>query len=592
MQQFQPHIPTDAPFSPEQREWLNGLLANLFTSTFENASVTPATAPLRIGVYFATQSGTAERLAKKAVKELKAKGHAAELHPLERTPPTKIAEQENALFLVSTYGEGDPPDSAKGFRDTLFSDTAPSLGGLRYSVFCLGDRHYEQFCKFGIELDERLQALGATPLFPRVESDVDVDEPFAHWTRELLARLTQSSSNAAPSGATVTADPIAPIAAPEPAQTHTRDNPFHAVLLERRPLTHQPSSKLTLHLSLGLDDSAIEYRAGDACGVIVQNDPALIEEILSLLPFDGGLSVEIPRVGRFPIADALLRHLQPTRLTRKTVQAFAEKTRRRKLHGLLGPDQSEQLDAYMYGRGLIDMLHEYPGTIASPDELVAMLPRLAPRLYSISSSPATHGREVHCTVAVVRYRTHKRERGGVGSTMLECRVGIGSRLPIYIQPNKKFRLPADGNTPMIMIGPGTGIAPFRAFLHERRTLGHKGPNWLFFGERSAATDFLYSDELQNMSASGHLTRFDTAFSRDQAHKIYVQDRMREQGAEMWRWLNDGAQIYVCGDASRMAKDVDAALHSVVEMHGGLDQEAAREYVSQLHDDRRYHRDVY
>lgn len=589
---MQPYIPTDAPFSPEQREYLNGLLATLFSGTLESTSATPASAPLRVAVYFATQSGTAERLAKKAVKQLKAMGFAAELHALEKTPPSKIAQEETALFLVSTYGEGDPPDSAKPFRDTLFAETAPSFKGLRYSVFCLGDRHYEQFCRFGIDLDERLQVLGATPLCARIESDVDVDDPFAQWTSELLPRLAQSSSDSAPPVATITADPVAPLPAPEPVQTHTRDNPFHALLLERRPLTRQPSSKTTLHVSLSLGDSPVEYRAGDACGVIVQNDPALIDEILALLPFDGGLSVEIPRLGRFPIADALLRLLQPTRLTRKTVQAFAEKTRRRKLLALLDPDQSEQMESYMHGRGLIDMLHEYPDMIASPEELVAMLPRLAPRLYSISSSPATHGREVHCTIAVVRYRTHKRERGGVGSTMLESRVDVGSRLPIYIQPNKKFRLPIDGSTPMIMIGPGTGIAPFRAFLHERRALGDKGPNWLFFGERSATTDFLYREELQSMSASGHLTRLDTAFSRDQSHKIYVQDRMREQGAEMWRWLNDGAQIYVCGDASRMAKDVDAALHSVIEVHGGLDQEAAREYVSQLHDHRRYHRDVY
>ena len=592
MQQSQPYIPTDAPFSPEQREWLNGLLATIFTNTLNQPTAAPAVAPSRVGVYFATQSGTAERLAKKAVKELKAKGFMAELAALDKTPPSKIAEQETALFLVSTYGEGDPPDSAKGFRDTLFSDTAPSLTNLRYSVFCLGDRHYEQFCRFGIELDERLQALGATPLSPRVESDVEVDDPFAQWTHELLPCLAQRASEAAPQIAVTSAASIVTRVAPEPPQVHTRDNPFHATLIERRPLTRHPSSKTTLHVSLSLDDSPVKYRAGDACGVIVQNDPALVEEILSLLPFDGRITVEIPKLGRFTIADALLRHLQPTRLTRRTMQTFAEKTRRRKLLGLLHADQAEQLEAYMYGRSLIDMLHEYPDVVAAPEELVAMLPRLAPRLYSISSSPATHGREVHCTIAVVRYRTHKRERGGVGSTMLEERIDIGSRVPIYIQPNKKFRLPADSKTPIIMIGPGTGIAPFRAFLHERQALGHKGANWLFFGERSATTDFLYRDELQAMNTSGHLTRLDTAFSRDQAHKIYVQDRMREQGAELWRWLSDGAQIFVCGDASRMAKDVDAALHSVVEIHGGLDQEAAREYVSQLHDDRRYHRDVY
>ena len=242
-------------------------------------------------------------------------------------------------------------------------------------------------------------------------------------------------------------------------------------------------------------------------------------------------------------------------------------------------------------RGLIDLLHAYPGVIVETSELVSILPRLSPRLYSISSSPAAHGRQVHCTIAVVRYRSHTRERGGIASTMLCDRVEVGARLPIYIQPNKKFRLPA-ADVPMIMIGPGTGIAPFRSFLHERQALGHKGRNWLFFGERSAQTDFLYCEELREMQQNGHLTRLDTAFSRDQVQKIYVQDRMKEHGAELWRWLADGAQVYVCGDASRMAKDVDAALHDVITDHGGMSIDAAKDFVSQLHDDRRYHRDVY
>ena len=273
------------------------------------------------------------------------------------------------------------------------------------------------------------------------------------------------------------------------------------------------------------------------------------------------------------------------------VQHFADKTGAKQLTALLLPEQAAHLEGFLYDRGLIDLLLAYPGALTEPGELVAILPRLAPRLYSISSSPAAHGREVHCTVAVVRYRSHNRERGGVASTMLADRTGVGARLPIYIQPNKKFRLPAP-DVPMIMVGPGTGIAPFRSFLHERRALGHKGKNWLFFGERSAATDFLYRDELNGMAANGHLTSLSTAFSRDQAQKIYVQDRMLEEGAELWKWLNDGAQFYICGDASRMAKDVDAALHTVAQTHGRLDPEAAKEFVSQLHDDRRYHRDVY
>jgi sulfite reductase (NADPH) flavoprotein alpha-component len=262
------------------------------------------------------------------------------------------------------------------------------------------------------------------------------------------------------------------------------------------------------------------------------------------------------------------------------------------LFNLLVPEQQSHLDKYTYDRGLIDLLHDYPNVLREPSDLVAMLPRLSPRLYSISSSPAAHAGEIHTTVAVVRYRSHNRERGGVCSTLLADRRKTGEALPIYIQPNKRFRLPEDSAAPIIMIGPGTGIAPFRSFLHERRALGHTGRNWLFFGERSAATDFLYRDELQTMQSDAHLTRMDVAFSRDQDHKVYVQDRMLEQAPAFWQWLEDGASIYVCGDASRMAKDVDATLHTIAEQQGHLDRDVAMEYVRQLKDQHRYHRDVY
>lgn len=584
-----PYIPENAPFSPQQREWLNGFLAGLFSNTAAKTAPAAATEPVKIGVYFATQSGTAERLAKKLAKELKAQGHAVSLSSLDKTRPADLAQQDNALLLVSTYGEGDPPDSAKAFRDALFAVDAPAMTKLRYSVFCLGDSHYESFCKFGIDLDDRLKALGGTRLSGRVESDVEVDEPFAHWAKEVGPRLTDKRVSAAVIEIT---KPKEPAVKADMQALHTRDNPYFAELRERRALTADGSTKVTMHLSFALGDAALDYEAGDACGVVAQNDPVLVGEILSLLPFGGDALVELPKLGCISVEHALSRHLQPTRLTRKIVQSFAEKTHCKELLALLSAEQGSHLEAFMHGRGLIDLLEEYRGAVESPEELVAMLPKLAPRLYSISSSPKVHDGEVHCTVAVVRYRTHNRERGGVASTMLESRVGVGDKLPIYIQPNKRFRIPSDGNAPMIMIGPGTGIAPFRAFLHERRALGHKGCNWLFFGERSAKTDFLYEQELREMFAGGHLTRLDTAFSRDQAHKVYVQDRMLEHGAEMWRWLQDGAQMYVCGDASRMAKDVDAALHRVVETHGGMNVEAAREYVAQLHEDRRYHRDVY
>lgn len=326
--------------------------------------------------------------------------------------------------------------------------------------------------------------------------------------------------------------------------------------------------------------------------MIAQNDPVLVDELVSLLPFDDAALIDLPKVGRCTVRQALLQHFQHARATRKMVQAFAQKTQHKNLMTLLQPEEGGHLDKYLYDRGLIDLLSEYHGAIETPQELFAMLSRLSPRLYSISSSPAAHGHQLHCTIAVVRYRSHNRERGGVASTMLSDRLDLGQSVPIYIQPNTKFRLPTDGNTPIIMIGPGTGIAPFRSFLHQRQALGDKGPNWLFFGERSSQTDFLYCNELSQMRDSGHLTQLDTAFSRDQAHKIYVQDRMIEQGAQFWSWLQEGARIYVCGDATHMAKDVDAALHALVQKHGGMNFEAAQDYVATLHDESRYHRDVY
>ena len=583
-----PHIPENAPFSPQQREWLNGFLAGLFSNTALKPVPVAKTESVKVAVYFATQSGTAERLAKKLTKELKGLGHAVSLSSLEKKLPVDLAQQENALFLVSTYGDGDPPESAKEFRDALFTAASPAMTHLRYSVFCLGDRHYENFCRFGVDLDERLGNLGGRRFCARIESDIDVDEPFAEWVKTISLRLTEKRVTAP---AAEVAQRSTTIVSTEPGATHTRDNPYFAELRERRSLTADGSTKVTMHLSFARD-GALAYEAGDACGVVAENDPVLVGEILSLLPFGGDAMVELPKVGRVSVEQALLRYLQPTRLTRKIVQAFADKTQCHELKALLPAEQGAHLEAFIHGRGLIDLLEIYRDAVEFPEELAAMLPKLAPRLYSISSSPKTHADQVHCTVAVVRYRTHNRERSGVASTMLESRLGVGEKLPIYIQPNKRFRIPTDGNVPMIMVGPGTGIAPFRAFLHERRALEHKGSNWLFFGERSAKTDFLYEPELQEMNASGHLTRLDTAFSRDQGHKVYVQDRMVEQGAEMWRWLQDGAQVYVCGDASRMSKDVDSALHSVVEKHGSMSADAAREYVAQLHEDKRYHRDVY
>jgi len=591
-----PFIPETAPFSADQRAWLNGFLAGIFPDAAVTAAQPAvAAASLKVAVLYASQSGTGEGLARKVAKELKAKGHVAAVASLDAYTPSMLAKEEYAIMIASTYGEGEPPEGARPFYDQLCLATAPHLEKLSYSILALGDKTYEQFCQFGIDLDARLQALGARCIYQRVDCDVELDEDFAQWKAGLFSCLDDVASGKelrAEVKPIVTAGSKPVAAAPAKAQVHTRDNPFSAPLLEKTALTRDVSSKLTLHLAFSTVDSKLHYEAGDACGVIPQNDPRLVGQILEVLKFTGSERVELAQEGAVTVFEALLRSLQVTRLNRKMVQAYAALGKCQRLLDLLVPEQQSHLDKYTHDRGLIDLLLEYPGVVTAPHELVAMLPKLTPRLYSISSSPAAHAGEVHTTVAVVRYRAHNIERGGVCSTLFADRVSVGDALPIYIQPNKKFRLPKEPDAPIIMIGPGTGIAPFRAFLHERRSLGSTGRNWLFFGERSEATDFLYADELRSMLADKHLTRLDTAFSRDQEHKIYVQDRMLELAPAFWEWLQDGATIYVCGDASRMAKDVDAALHTIVEREGGLGQEAAKDYVQQLKDEHRYHRDVY
>jgi sulfite reductase (NADPH) flavoprotein alpha-component len=592
---FVPFIPDNAPFSPEQRAWLNGFLAGMYSHARPAVNTEPSPS-LKIAVLFASQSGTAEGLARKVQKELTSKGHVATLLPLEGYTPASLAAERYAVLIASTYGQGDPPDAVQPFYNQLCMEHFPRFENLSFAVLALGDSNYEHFCKFGRDLDEKLAALGGFRICERVDCDVDIDAPFALWKEALyrtIAAITAAPSIAQkPEVAAGSTDKASSQPATKKVAIHNRDNPYFAPVVDKRPLTRDVSSKLTLHMALSIVGSEVTYEAGDACGVIPQNDHRLVDEILHRLKFHPDISVQIPKAGTVSLHAALLDHLQITRLTRKIVSAYATMGRCQHLMDLLEPKQQTNLDAYVFDRGLIDLLYEYPDVLRDPADLVAMLPKLTPRLYSISSSPAAHAGEIHTTVAVVRYRSHNRERGGVCSTMFADRSHPESRLPIYIQPNKKFRLPQHGDRPIIMIGPGTGVAPFRGFLHERRAVGASGKNWLFFGERSAATDFLYREELESMRKDNFLTRLDLAFSRDQEHKVYVQDKMLKEAPLFWSWLQEGANLYVCGDASRMAKDVDATLHTIVEQQGGMNSDTAQEYVQALKDQHRYHRDVY
>lgn len=596
-QELVPHIPDDAPFSPAQSAWLNGFLAGLYSYAPASASTSK---PLRVALLYGSQTGTAEGLARKLAKHLKAAEFEVALNSLEGYVPATLATESHAIFIVSTYGEGEAPDCAQPFFQQLCVERFPLLGDLDYALLALGDSHYEHFCQFGRHLDAKLQSLGATSILKRVECDVDVDAPYAAWKETIGRRLGEISQQPTPgtSNSIDTSDDKATESSPsapfilEPTLTHTRDNPYLAPIIEKRALTHPSSSKLTIHVDFNIADSPIQYEAGDACGVVPENCPELVDNILGLLPFSGQELVEVPKVGNATLYDALRHHFSITRLTRKMVSNYADIAECNRLRELLQPEQQTELDRYLHGRDFMDLLQECPNVLQAPESLVQMLPKLVPRLYSISSSPAAHPGRVHTTVSVVRYRTESRDRNGVCSSLLSDRAGIGDPLPLYIQPNKKFRLPQDHTAPIIMIGPGTGIAPFRAFLHERRATGAIGRNWLFFGERSAATDFLYREEIEEMQRDGHLTELSTAFSRDQEKKVYVQDLMVRDAKRLWKWLEEGAFIYVCGDASQMAKDVDKTLLAIVREQGDTSEEDAELYIQELKDHHRYQRDVY
>jgi sulfite reductase (NADPH) flavoprotein alpha-component len=575
-------IPDDAPFSPEQRAWLSGFLMALLAPPEQPAE---AAAPaLSIAVLYASQTGTAEGLARKWARAAKGRGFDATARDIGGLSLADLAGLDHAIIIAATHGEGEPPDSALRLTAELDAAAGAPLAGLKYAVLALGDSSYLKFCGYGRQLDERLAALGAVRLAERVEVDGDTAGPFAAWRDRAIEVFAREA------GASPTQAGEAAASEDEPAEAPgTRNNPFAAPLIENRPLTATGSDKDVRHIALSLADAPFAYEPGDALGTWPTNPPEMVDAILRATGCDGDAPVDVD--GAMPLAEALARRLSIGRLTQPTLIRFAKAANDPELAALLEPERADDLAAFLYGRDVIDLFLRYPGAVATPEALAAVLPRLAPRVYSISSSLKAHPGEVHLTVAVVKYRSLDRARVGIGSTFLAERAGAGP-VGVYLQANKRFRLPADPKTPIVMIGPGTGIAPFRAFLEERRAVGGAGPAWLFFGDRHAATDFLYREELAQFQNDGVLSRLDLAFSRDQAEKVYVQNRMMENAAELWRWIKDGAHLYVCGDASRMAKDVHAALKTIVARQGRLSEAQATLEVDQLAATGRYARDVY
>jgi len=593
-QSWVPCLPENAPFTAEQRAYLNGFLAGIFSRTPAPTDAAQSSAPAQalvpLSIVFGSQTGSAENLAKRIAKEAGRRGFAPTVHDLASYPTAQLASEERLLIVTSTYGDGEPPDNAKAFWNFLNGPSAPKLSQTRFTICALGDSNYPKFCGFGKDMDLRLEALGASRVHPRADCDVDFEEPFSKWLNEALAQIkVQNTGGAEPK-----------IEVPTPAAetpssgtaNYSRSNPFPAALVTNKLLNAPGSGKDTRHFEMELNGSGLSYEAGDVLGVIPTNCPELVEDILAALKCSGDEIVPGRDGAETPFRETLLRHYEITKIAQPFLAAIAERSGDETLKKLATPGANGALVEFLYGREMVDLLLAHPSVKFGPAEFVALLKKLQPRLYSISSSPKANPGRVHLTVNIVRYESLARRRKGVCSTFLADRVALAKTVPVFVHANRNFRPPANSETPMIMVGPGTGIAPFRAFLQERRATGAKGRNWLFYGDQRSATDFMYRDELESMQRDGGLTRLDTAFSRDQAEKIYVQDRMRENAKELFAWLEDGAHFYVCGDAKRMAKDVDAALHEVVRTGSGCTVEQSAEYVSRLKKEKRYQRDVY
>ena len=574
-----PYIPQDAPFSGEQKQWLSGFLAGMHSRL---ASGTNNVAPVvaqdeikHLDIIFGTQTGNAEAVAEDAAALARTKGFTPRIAEMDEVDMTHLAAMQNLIVVVSTYGEGEMPNNAHQFWEALSASTAPRLEALNYGVLALGDTSYDEFCQAGKLVDTRLEQLGAKRLATRVDCDIDFEDIAEKWL-----------SNSIPDvGATaIVTEPAEP---PKAKTGWGRKNPYISNVTDNRILSGADSAKEIRHITFDLGDSELIYEAGDALGVMPVNAPDLVQGWIDRLNVPADTEIE-----GTSLSDMLRTGLEIMTPSRDLILALEPLANDDELTHVVSNGDKEVLEHYLWGKDALDLLNLNVDLTFDPVQVIGWLKPLQHRAYSISSSPKAHEGEVHLTVAVVRWKHNNRLHKGVCSTFLADHIQNGAPAGIFMSPNKSFRIPQDDSVPMIMIGPGTGIAPFRAFLEERQARGASGANWLFFGDQHRTSDFIYEEEIAAFSADGLLTRLDLAFSRDQVDKIYVQHRMIENGKELYSQLEQGGHFYVCGDATRMAKDVDAALHFIIETQGGMNPEAATDYVNRLKREKRYMRDVY
>ncbi|WP_347987170.1 sulfite reductase flavoprotein subunit alpha [Methylomonas sp. AM2-LC] len=575
-----PFIPQNAPFSETQRAWLSGFFAGMHSHMLHSASSINSQNTRTLHILYGSQTGNSASLANDVATSAKNHGLQAVVKSMDEVEISQLAQMPYLLIITSTYGEGAMPDNAEILWEAANQESAPHLDQVKYAVLALGDTSYDLFCQAGIDWDNRLHAMGATRIFDRVDCDTDFEEAAEKWISEVVPLMAEG------------AETIAVIDSGNPTNksAYNRKNPFPAKMLVNRIITALDSSKETRHYEISIAGSELSYEAGDALCVIPSNCPDLVAALLKAINCTG--DEDEPVNGELiKLSEALRNQFEIKLPSKELLEEIAIRSGDQELHSLLNGDK-DKLSEYLWGRDILDLLLKFPALEFSAAEFLRLLKPLQHRAYSISSSGKQYPDTVHLTVASVRYDAHGRQHKGVCSTYLADLVSAESAVKVFFTPNQSFRVPMDDSLPMIMVGPGTGIAPFRAFLQERQYRKASGKNWLFFGDRNAATDFLYRDEIEAMQSSGLLTHLDLAFSRDQEEKIYVQDRMLENGAELYAWLEQGGYFFVCGDAYRMAKDVDQALHTVIKTHGNKTLTETVDYVNQLKKDKRYVRDVY
>lgn len=575
-----------AALNPQQLTWLSGYLAGLAQNVQPNVPIQQDSIPAKfLTILYGSQTGNAKSVAQEFKAKLDAINIPAKIVSMADYKLKQLKVESHVVIIVSTHGIGEAPDDAVSLHSFIAGKKAPKLNHLNFAVLGLGDTSYEFFCQTAKDFDKRLQDLGATRITDRVDCDVDYDSEVAAWFETIIHQVKDDLS-------AISARSIAPSLdigkSIEAKSQYTKKAPYTATLLESLKITGRDSVKDIRHIEISLEDSGIQYRPGDSLGVWFKNDVSLVDELITMLGLESDVSINWSG-DVLSFNDVLVNKVELTQSYPTFANKYAEYANNVELNALL--DDKSILREYLSQRQIIDVVRQFPAKVEA-QQFIDTLRSMTPRLYSIASSQAEVEDEVHLTVALVEYDAHGHSHQGGASSFLSTRLDEGGEVNVFVETNDNFRLPDDGNTPVIMIGPGTGIAPFRAFMQQREAEEASGENWLFFGNPNYTQDFLYQTEWQRFVKDGVVNKISLAFSRDQEQKVYVQHRMLEQGAELYQWLEQGAYLYVCGDANHMAKDVQDALVQIVIEHGAKSEEQAEQYISDLRRAKRYQKDVY